>query len=92
LCVPRKICARASLLTADIDADIATLTDLTTTVDKLANVVTKWNTIYQYTERSYAGTGQAKGNCQDFVMDVLQTLGLELKVSGALEHFLKQVL
>jgi hypothetical protein len=74
LCIPRKVVSGAAVLTTDIDT-ICTLDRLEDVTDKLAHVIVKWNTTMKYKE----GTGdkQTYGNCQDFIDDVMQELGLQ---------------
>jgi hypothetical protein len=87
LCIPRVIKSKASLLALDIK-EIATVGEFKTTVDILAEVITKWNNTMKYSE---AHSTAKKGNCQDFVLDVLKALNIALDLSGPVEAYLKDM-
>lgn len=78
LCVPRKIVANAALLSADLES-IATISEFKTIVDKLANVICHWNQNMEYMDRN---GDENCGNCQDFVMDVLNHIGIIFSIFG----------
>nr|CAG4713537.1 unnamed protein product [Naegleria fowleri] len=90
ICVPRKCVSSAAMLSADIE-QLQTNEDVRKVVEKLSAVIVKWNTTMQYKERD-TEPGKS-GNCQDFVDDVLQNIGLSRdKLSeGPLGEFLKKL-
>jgi hypothetical protein len=87
LCVPRKVVARAALLTADIDC-IATIKEFKDVVDKLAEVICYWNKNMEYKDR---GGDDKGGNCQDFCTAVLKAIGVKVKFSPIVENFLQEM-
>jgi len=88
LCIPRKLSSQSSFLSADIE-EITTAHDLEDIVKKLAQVICKWNSTMIYSERrrkksknksKKSGKTSIKkygntGNCQDFIFDVLESIG-----------------
>lgn len=80
----------AALLAIDVDTiSISTPDSLDTLIDKLANLVIKWNTEYTYCLFRLAGKKSKEGNCQDFVDDVLSTLGITFNPQGPLKQCLE---
>jgi len=86
--VPRKIISSAAVLTADID-HITTVNRFNDIVNKLAEVIVKWNTTMQYKENG--GDKTKVGNCQDFVDDVLQALDIKLNFDGPMAKFIERL-
>jgi hypothetical protein len=78
LCVPRKCVSKAALLSVDIES-IATLRDFDNKLKALAQVICKWNSEYTYEAppRKEGDTSKI-GNCQEFVIDVLAHLNIQL--------------
>ena len=87
LCIPRKLSSQSSFFSADIE-EITTAHDLEDIVKKLSEVICRWNTTMIYSERkrkkkskkpkksskslkNYVNTG----NCQDFIFDILDSIG-----------------
>ena len=73
------------MICADI-GEIATLSDLNGTVDKLAEVIIEWNTSMSY--KSSGGDKSKEGNCQDFVDAILRKLNIKIDFKGPLGKFL----
>ncbi|KAL9652858.1 hypothetical protein ABK040_010890 [Willaertia magna] len=106
LCIPRKIASQSTFLSADIE-EITTANDLEITIKKLAEVICKWNTQYDYFEKSPSNkkkenssnemTSRKGGNCQDFIFDILSSLGkvhiLEemIKSKGPMGSYLREI-
>ena len=78
------------MLSADIE-QLQTNEDVRNVVEKLSKVIVKWNTTMSYKERD-TETGKS-GNCQDFVDDVLVSIGLsrDSLSQGPLGEFLKKL-
>jgi len=78
------------MLSADIE-QLQTNEDVRNVVDKLSKVIVKWNTTMQYKDRDTI-PGKT-GNCQDFVDDVLTSIGLSRDnlTQGPLGEFLKKL-
>lgn len=55
--------------------------DLDETIDTISDVIIKWNTQFQYDQR--------KGNCQQFVDDMCNALGINLNFDGPLGEYLQ---
>ncbi|KAF0982663.1 hypothetical protein FDP41_011593 [Naegleria fowleri] len=86
LCIPRKLTSQSSFFSADIE-EITTASDLEDIVKKIAQVICRWNSTMIYSERrrkkkkknstkstslkNYPNTG----NCQDFIFDILESIG-----------------
>lgn len=87
LCIPRQIKSNTALLALDIE-EIATVGEFNTTVDVLADVITRWNSSMDYSQNT--GTNK-HGNCQDFVMDVLRALNISFTPSGPIQAYLKEM-
>ncbi|EFC43428.1 predicted protein [Naegleria gruberi] len=90
ICVPRKCVSSAAMLSADIE-QLQTNEDVRNVVEKLSKVIVKWNTSMSYKERD-TEPGKS-GNCQDFVDDVLVSIGLsrDSLSQGPLGEFLKKL-
>jgi len=86
--VPRKIMSQAAVVTADIDY-ISTVDRLEQVIDALAKVICKWNVTMYY--KQTGGDKSKYGNCQDFVDDCLDALGVKLNFDGALKSFLTRL-
>lgn len=80
LCVPRRIMSSAALISADIGEIYVAKDDLEVIANKIAAVITKWNTHKRYINFKMTGKGINEGNCQDFVEDVLKQCGIEMKI------------
>jgi len=87
LCIPRKCVSKAALLTADVDS-ISTEKKLEEVIDILADCVCNWNTSKQYNDNA---KNKSEGNCQDFVQDILQHLGIKPDFQGSLGLYLKKM-
>jgi len=85
LCIPRKCVSKAALLSADIDS-ISTDKRVEEVVDILADVITEWNVTKKYKDNSKNKKEEA--NCQDFVHEILEKLGIKLDFKGPLGQFL----
>jgi hypothetical protein len=83
--VPKKIIAGAAVMTADLDS-IHTLKQLEETVDKVAEVIVKWNIGKLY--RDSGGDKKLYGNCQNFNDDLLHALGIKLEFTGPLKNYM----
>lgn len=57
--------------------------DLEETIDKISDVIIKWNTEYQYDQRN--------GNCQQFVDDMCNALNINLNFDGPLGEYLQML-
>lgn len=88
LCVPKKCVHTATLLSADIKS-IYSLQNLDDSLDKLANLITRWNTMKTY--KAFGGDKEFYGNSQDFIEDVLKAIGVQLNVPKPLENCLKTI-
>lgn len=73
---------------ADIDA-IETSTQVEEVVDILSEAIVHWNTTKYY--KDHSGNPAKEGNCQDFVEDIMNRLGLQLNTTGPLAQFLKNL-
>eukprot|EP00818_Percolomonas_sp_WS_P003566 CAMPEP_0117441756 /NCGR_PEP_ID=MMETSP0759-20121206/3797_1 /TAXON_ID=63605 /ORGANISM="Percolomonas cosmopolitus, Strain WS" /LENGTH=469 /DNA_ID=CAMNT_0005233617 /DNA_START=192 /DNA_END=1601 /DNA_ORIENTATION=+ len=91
LCIPRKVVSSAALMSIDIDR--WSNTDLQSAVDKMAEVIVRWNTTMKYTNGVGRRSSSKKhvGNCQDFVDDMLQALNIRVDFQGALKEFLNDL-
>ncbi|KAL9648865.1 hypothetical protein ABK040_003795 [Willaertia magna] len=88
LIVPRKIMSQAAVITADIDY-ISSMDRLDFVIDNLAKVICKWNVTMNY--KQTGGDKSKYGNCQDFVDDCLDALGVKLNFEGSLKNFLTRL-
>lgn len=77
LCIPRTITGQASVVCADIES-IATLEELDTVRNKLADVIVKWNTEVYYKQHGGNPDIDRTGNCQQFIDEVLRALNIQL--------------
>lgn len=89
ICIPKSLGEAAALLAIDIANIKITPDTVGVMVDKLANLVVKWNTEYTYCLFRLAGKKSKEGNCQDFVDDVLSTLGISFTPKGPLKDCLE---
>lgn len=92
LCIPRQITGKSAVIAADIES-IATIDQLDVIREKLADVIIKWNTSMYYQQNPSKETPN-RGNCQYFIDDVLQYLGLSETVNKfpkPLNNYLKQL-
>lgn len=84
LCIPRKCYSSAAMLAADLEFGGIQL-DLEDTIKKISKVIINWNVTKQY--------NQNENNCQKFVDDVCNELGLNLDkiLQGPLGEYLKSL-
>jgi hypothetical protein len=87
ICTPRLISSELSLFAVDID-EIATVGEYNTAIDVVAEVVAKWNGTMEYAQNK---SSAKNGNCQDFVEDMMSALGIDVKFSGAVQSYLKDM-
>ena len=87
LCIPRAIGSQLSLLAVDVD-EIATVGDFNSTVDILADVITRWNSSMEYNQNKLTSKS---GNCQHFVEDLLSSLKINVEFSGPVQAYLKEM-
>ena len=80
--------SQAAVVTADIDY-ISTVDRLEQVIDSLAKVICKWNVTMYY--KQTGGDKSKYGNCQDFVDDCMEALGVKLNFDGALKNFLARL-
>jgi len=78
LCIPRAITGKSAIIAADIES-IATPERLDDVREKLAEVIVRWNSTMYY-QQNPPKDATNKGNCQQFIDDVLQALGLQATV------------
>ncbi|KAL0481803.1 structural maintenance of chromosomes protein [Acrasis kona] len=81
LVIPRR-CMASAVLAFDVH-EFTGEEKVKDTLGKLAEVISKYNVNGQY--------DQLNCNCQRFVDDVLKQLGIELKFTGQLDAFLKEL-
>ncbi|KAF0977227.1 hypothetical protein FDP41_003880 [Naegleria fowleri] len=74
LCIPRTVTGNYALICADIES-IASLDELEFVRDKLAETIVKWNTSVFYKQQK-GDPDNGSGNCQQFIDEILQNLGL----------------
>ncbi|KAL9642288.1 hypothetical protein ABK040_007287 [Willaertia magna] len=74
LCIPRTVTGNYSLICADIES-IASVDELEFVRDKLAEIIVKWNTKVYYKQQN-GNPDNGFGNCQQFIDDILQSLGI----------------
>eukprot|EP01080_Neovahlkampfia_damariscottae_P002776 gene2776-4184_t len=87
LIIPRKCVSKAGFLAADIGA-ITKMKDIDKIVDIMADQIALWNSTRRYNNTPKK---QDESNCQDFVNELLQKLGIEPKFEGALGHYINDV-
>jgi hypothetical protein len=82
-----------ALITADLDTEALVKKSFDEIADIISELVCRWNT-----EMTYCNFGSKKKkeeenlrNCQDFVEELMNSLGLKLKDEGALNKFLKKM-
>jgi len=85
LCIPKSIGDSSALLAADITSISTLKVPIDQVIDRLAKLIVKWNTEYNYCVYRITGKQDNEGNCQDFVDSVLETLGVSFKPTGALK-------
>lgn len=90
LCVPKRIMkSTESFLSTDISEIAIENDDIDFVIKKISEVIATWNTTYSY---GSAKIGNSR-NCQDFVDDILKSLGInwEPKKGGAFDKFLTSI-
>jgi hypothetical protein len=90
LCVPKRIMkSTESFFTTDISEIPVHNYDLDTVVKKISEIISQWNTTYSYGNFKI---GNAR-NCQDFVEEVLKSLGIAWNPTsgGAIEKFMNSL-
>ncbi len=81
LIVPRRCTSTAALFAADVGREFSGI-EVHKAADIIADKVIEWNTKYEYS--------QNHKNCQHFVDEVCEALGIELNFGGALQNYIKQ--
>eukprot|EP01080_Neovahlkampfia_damariscottae_P010224 gene10224-2644_t len=87
LCIPRKCVSRAAFVSINLDT-IQTLEGLEIVVDKVANSVAKWNGTKFYS--AFPGKKHA-GNCQEFVENVINEIGVKIDLDGAIAAYMNKI-
>ena len=85
LCIPRKCVSNAAIVVSDLEV-FSTVTEIKKVLDILSEVIVHWNVNMNYAKQS--SDLKKEGNCQDFVMDVLNHLNIKMKLQGPMVHFL----
>jgi len=88
ICIPRKCVSQAALISADI-SNIGSEKKLDEVADKLAKIICKWNTQKLYKDQPPKGSHE--GNCQDFILSILDELGIKVDFGGPLGLFMKKL-
>lgn len=92
MCVPKKLVSSAALVACDVTDGLSIskcgINDL---VDKMADIIVRWNTTMQYKNRG--GDKKTHGNCQDFVDEMLEAIGLNKDdiYQGAMGAYFKRL-
>ncbi len=81
--VPRKCYSGAAVLAADVPTQFKGREQVKDALDKMAELICHWNANYQYS--------QNQKNCQAFVDELCEVLGIELNFKGALNDYLVQL-
>ena len=92
LCVPKKLVASAALVACDLTDELSvTGCGINELVENIADVIIKWNTHMEYKNRG--GDGKKHGNCQDFVDDILDAIGVNKSViyQGAMGAYFERL-
>lgn len=69
---------------------ISILNEVDQMIDEIAKIIVKWNTKYEY-NMIPGKTKKNKGNCQEFVEDVLNAINIKPKFQGATALFLDKM-
>jgi hypothetical protein len=83
LIVPRKCYSGAAILAADVSKEFKGGKEVKDALDKMADVICRWNGNYQYSQNTK--------NCQTFVDELCKELGIDLNFTGALGEYLVQL-
>nr|CAG4718432.1 unnamed protein product [Naegleria fowleri] len=86
--IPRKLVSQAAVITTDIES-ITTMQDLNRVIDGMAKCICKWNRNITY--KQTGGDRVTTGNCQDFVEDLLEHIGVKMNLSGSMKKFVKRL-
>lgn len=89
LCIPKKLSSELALFVVDIGT-ISILHQVDEVIDKIAKIIVKWNTKFEYSMIP-GKTKQHKGNCQEFVEDILNSINIKPKFEGATALFLEKM-
>ncbi|KAF0984907.1 hypothetical protein FDP41_000806 [Naegleria fowleri] len=92
LCVPKKLVASAALVACDLTTELSVSNcNINEMVDKIADVIIKWNTKMTYKNRG--GEKGKEGNCQDFVDEILEAVGVDKKAiyQGAMGAYFERL-
>lgn len=90
LVIPKRMVSGRAIISADVDSLVVPKEGLQEISDKISDIVVKWNTKYTYRSTPAKGKNN-EGNCQDFVDDILQTLGVSIDFKGALGQFVDRM-
>lgn len=89
LCIPRRISSSSALLSCDIKEIALNSNEIDKIAQKLSEIVVEWNINKQY--KNFGGNKILVGNCQDFVMEVANRLGFDLKFNGYMSKFIQKM-
>ncbi len=90
MCIPRQIYSDKAIIVTDLSVPVGKLEDSReSVVDKLATVIAYWNANMSY--NNIGSTKSNTGNCQDFVEDCLEALGIKLSFEGGLKKHLERL-
>ena len=85
----RKLAAANAVMACDL-YQIKSTKDVTRVINSLADVVIRWNTKKVYSNESHKKSSR-HGNCHDFVMDLLDELGIKLNFNGVMKLYLDRL-
>lgn len=91
LCIPRRISSASALLSCDLMEVSIDSTHIDDIAHKLAETAVVWNLTKKYKNFSKDVEKATFGNCQDFVLDVMQRLGIKLEFSGEMAKFIQKM-
>ena len=83
LIVPRKCYSGAAVLAADIETKFQGALQVNDALDKISDIICHWNASFTYSQKDR--------NCQTFVDEICDSLGIELKFGGSLAEYVSHL-
>ena len=90
LCIPKKAASNSAIASIDLEPlMVYTLNDIEEVKNKIAKIAVKWNTTYKY--RRIPAKEKRAGNCQTFILEMFEELGIKCDFNGPIKEFINRI-
>lgn len=88
LIIPRRVMSKKALIVIDV-GKIKSMDELDHCLDKVSSLIVKWNSEYKYSSKREDGC--LSGNCQHFVDEILDCIGVDVNIEKITSDFIRRM-